>query len=125
MLVALAIFLALHGFAHLVGFATPWGLIKDAAPQTAILGGKIPLDHTAMRGLGMLWLITALLFMISAVALLRHETWWEPFTIAVAVLSLLLSIAFSPQASIGVAINVLLIAFIAVNRSAGWVAVPA
>ena len=123
MLVALAVFLGLHGFAHLVGFATPWGLVKDAAPQTAILGGRLPLDQGMMRGLGILWLVAALLFMVSAVALLRHETWWEPFTLAVCVFSLLLSIAFSPQASIGIAINVLLIAFIAVNRSAGWVPV--
>ncbi|HEX6573932.1 MAG TPA: hypothetical protein VF042_03085 [Gemmatimonadaceae bacterium] len=119
--IALAIILGLHGFAHLVGFAAPWGLAGEGVPQLAIFGGRIAVGETIMRGLGMLWLTAAVLFIVSAIALLKHAEWWEPFTVGVALFSLIMCVMFAPQASVGIAINVLLLAFIAVNRSASWI----
>ena len=67
-----AIFLLLHGLAHLVGFVGPWGLSNSVQPQSTLLAGRISIGVIAMRTLGIFWLGGALAFTVAAVGVLRH-----------------------------------------------------
>lgn len=65
--IALAIFLTVHGAAHLVGFASSWGASPDPAPlKTTVLGDRINLGSIGSRLLGTLWLLAALAYGLAA-----------------------------------------------------------
>jgi len=109
---AFAAFLLLHGIAHLVGFLLPWGLIPAPAPGAApppptnVLFGRVALSDSTARGLGILWLIAAMAFVVVAIGVGRQAPWSRPALIAVALASLALSTAWWPTAWIGALINV-------------------
>jgi hypothetical protein len=124
MYIALAVFLVLHGFAHLVGFVGPWGLAASVAPQTALLDGRIPMGLAAMRVVGVVWAIIAAAFVIAAVGVVRQTAWWPSFTIAIAIASLVMSVLGFPQAKIGIAINVAIIAGVLFLQRNGGAAIP-
>ena len=111
----IAIFLVLHGAAHMVGFLAPWGVAPrgaDGAPPPALdslFGGRISLSQSAARGIGIVWLVVALLFAIVSIAWWRHAPWSTSALVGVIVLSLLLSIAWWPAARIGAFINIALL----------------
>ena len=115
----IAIFLVLHGAAHMVGFLAPWGLAPRGADGTpppaldALFGGRINLSQGAARGFGIVWLAVALLFAIVSIAWWRQASWSTAALVGVVVLSLLLSIAWWPVARIGVFINIALLAGLA------------
>ena len=95
-----------HGIAHLVGFAVPWKLMSSAEVpyRTTILGGAIDVGGTGARALGVLWLITALAFVVLAGAVLLgwNVRFW---TFAALSLSIVLCVAGWPDARIGLAVN--------------------
>ena len=119
MYVVLAVFLLLHGVAHLVGFAGPWGLSSRIAPQTALLDGRLAIGPGGMRAVGVFWLITGAAFAVAAAGALRHNTWWPSLTLTVAVVSLILSIFGLPEAKLGIAINVFIIAGLLLAQLSG------
>jgi 2-hydroxy-6-oxonona-2,4-dienedioate hydrolase len=106
---AFAIFLALHGFAHLVGFLGPWGVLpaQNGASNAvnALFGGRVVLGMTASRGLAFLWLAMGLAFAVVAIGWWQGNPWSLRALIAVAAVSLLLNIAWWPVARVGVFIN--------------------
>jgi hypothetical protein len=108
----LAVFVALHGLAHLVGFAGAWQLGEPGRVlhKSNIFGGRFKLSSSQLRLAGLLWLICALAFIV--VAVLQHAV--SPFfpavALGVAATSGLLCLAFLPEARIGLAINVMIIA---------------
>ena len=111
----IAVFLLLHGAAHTAGFLTPWGLAPRGADGArppslnALLGGRIALSQGVARGLGLLWLVVGLLFAVVAVAWWMRVPWATGALVGIALLSLLLSIAWWPLSRIGVFINVALL----------------
>jgi hypothetical protein len=109
MYIAFALLLLFHGFAHLVGFVTPWGLATNGPAPTTLLAGKLTVGSTVMRALGIIWLGGSLAFTLAAVGVLRHAAWWPAFTFGAAVASLLLCILNLPQAKIGIPINIAII----------------
>ncbi|SRR6266542_179938 len=117
MYVVFALFLLLHGFAHLVGFAGPWGLASSVTPQSTLLAGRIPTGMAVMRIVGIFWLGGALVFTIAAVGVLRHTAWWPAFTFGAAVASLLLCILNLPQAKLGIPINIAIVLAILLTHS--------
>ena len=120
MYVALGVLLVLHGFAHLVGFASPWGFIPDSKPLTGLLGGRVLVSDATLRGIGFAWLVAALLFLVAAVAVFRREPWWQSFTLYTTIFSLVLSSAFLPEALIGFAIDAALLVLLIAGKHAGW-----
>ena len=107
-----AVFLLLHGFAHVVGFLGPWGLLpappsgSAPAPQFgALLGGRVPLGDGLSRGLAFLWLAMGLAFAGVAIGWWQGHPWSLRALVLVATLSLLASIAWWPVARVGVWIN--------------------
>jgi len=104
-----AIFLLVHGLAHLVGFVGPWGLSNSVQPQSTLLAGRIPIGMMVMRTLGIFWLGGALAFTVAAVGVLRHASWWPAFTFGATIGSLVLCILSIPESKVGIPINVAII----------------
>ncbi len=116
MRIAFALVLILHGIAHLVGFLTPWRLVPATAvsatpapSQNVLFGGRLALGDGAARGLGVIWLVAALSFVIVAIGFWRRESWSLPALVAVTIGSLALSTAWWPAARIGVLVNVVIL----------------
>jgi hypothetical protein len=121
---AFAVFLALHGVAHGVGFAVPWKLAtqKDHAYTTTILWGNVDLGDTGIRLFALLWLPALVAFFVAAYALWRGRSWATPFLAVTAAASLVVCVLAMPDAVVGVFINVAIligIAAAAVARDRG------
>jgi len=80
MYILFAVFLLLHGFAHLVGFVGPWGLSSSVQLQSTLLAGRISIGMMELRAIGIFWLGGALAFTAAAVGIMRHAPWWPAFT---------------------------------------------
>lgn len=109
MLIAIGIFLLLHGFAHAVGFLGPWGLAENVTPPTALLAGRLPMSPAIMRFVGILWLLNGMAFAAAGVGAFRHMPWWPTVMITAAIASLLLSILSLPGSKLGIPLNLLII----------------
>ena len=116
MYIALAALIALHGLAHMVGFAAPYGYMKN--PPLALTGSSAKI-------LGIFWFIAAVVFVVAAIGLMRKASWWTPVTLVACLLSIALSTVALPYAKIGLFVDVALVAFLFVNRGSGWITTPA
>jgi hypothetical protein len=125
MYIALAAFIALHGLAHMVGFAAPWGYMKNPPPLDSLFVNKLSLTSASMKILGIFWFAAAIVFVAAAVGLIRKEAWWTSVALVGCLLSIALSVAFLPYAKFGLLVDVALIAFLFVNRGSGWIRMPA
>jgi hypothetical protein len=105
----LAIFLLLHGMAHLVGFMTPWGIAGGAPVQSSLLAGRISIGIVQMKALGIFWLGGATAFTIAALGVWHQASWWPSFLFGTAIASLVLCILSYPQSKVGIPINLALI----------------
>jgi hypothetical protein len=119
MYIALGLLMMLHGMAHMVGFAAPFGYLDNPPPVSSTLFSAI--GPGGMKALGILWLANAVLFIVAGFGLLRHSPWWSQATIIACVLSLILTASFLPYAKIGLGVNLLLLAFVYFNSNAGWI----
>ena len=119
---ALALILIVHGVAHLVGFVVPWRLAKlDEAPyKTTLLGGRLDVGDAGIRFNGVLWLLAGLGFVVSGAALMLVAPWWPHFTTIAAAGSLVLAVAGWPDSRIGVPIDLLILAYLLIGGSLGW-----
>ena len=116
MYIALAALIALHGLAHMVGFAAPFGYMKNPPPILTSSNAKI---------LGIFWIAAAVIFVAGAIGLIRKEAWWTPVTLVGCVLSIALTAAFLPYAKIGLLVDVALVVFVFVNRGSSWITTTA
>ena len=112
MRIALALLMLLHGVAHLPGFVNEWRMaeLKGIAYRTTILAGRVDLGDAGIRVVGLLWLVSAVAFWVAGVAALTSQPWWLPMAAAVALGSLVLGLVELPDARIGVAVNVAILA---------------
>lgn len=116
--IAFAVLLALHGFAHQVGFLASWQLreFRDAPLDTRLLAGRLDVGVAGTRVMGILWLVTGLAFMVAAVAVWRRVEWWPELALGLAAFSLALSVLGWPDARIGVAANLAILAAVIFGR---------
>jgi len=119
MYIVFAVFLFLHGFAHLVGFAGPWGVAGMMKPYGELLGGRIPTGLVGMRIVGIFWLLGTLAFAAAALGVLRHSPWWPAVTLVAAVGSLVLSILGLPESRLGIPINIVIISALILAQLSG------
>ena len=94
----LALLMLVHGVPHLAGFS-----------RLALAAGS-----GNERLLGVLWLLTAIAFWIAAYGALAGRAWWVRMTAITAVVSLALCLLAWPDASIGAAIDVAILAALAI-----------
>jgi hypothetical protein len=113
--VVLALLLLAHGFAHLVGFVGPWKIGKPEQRQpytTTLLAGRLDVGDAGIRVVGILWLLAAVAFGVLALAVLTEAPWWRPAAIWIASYSLVLSILGLPASWIGIAVDIILLAYV-------------
>lgn len=101
-------FLVAHGVAHVVGCLGSWRLgdFADAPYTASILNGTIDVGDGVIRLVGLLWLAAAAGFAAAAIATWRQSPSAAGVTLVAATFSLLMSVVGLPDAVIGVAINV-------------------
>ena len=113
----LAFFLFAHGVAHLVGFVSSWKLatLAELPYKTTVFSGRIDVGDAGIRVLGVLWLLTALAFLVAAGAVATATDWASRFVLAAVIASLMLCVVGWPDARIGVAVNVALVLLLAIG----------
>jgi hypothetical protein len=128
MRIALAVLMALHGVAHLVGFVGSWQLAgpdSNIPYKTTILAGRLDLGGPGVRAMGVFWLVTAIAFMLTSVGALTTHPWWIVAALGVTLFSLTLCIVGLPETRIGIAVNLLILAMLlAGQRFRMFAAVP-
>lgn len=119
---ALAVFAALHGIAHFVGFAVPWRLLQaeEMPYATTLLGGRLDVGDTGIRIVGLVWLALGLAFVGAGVVTGLDRSGWPRLVLLVAGASLVWSVLGWPAARIGVAVNLGLLAVVGAGLVWGW-----
>lgn len=122
MKIVLGMLLLAHGVAHLVGFLVPWRLFEaaDLPYGTTIFAGRVDVGPTGIRLVGLVWLVVALAFMASAVAVWTASPQALSALLPLALASIVLCAAGWPAAKIGVPVNLGLLAFVVLNRVFDW-----
>jgi len=117
-----AIYLIVHGLIHLIGFVTNFQIaeIEEITYSTTVLAGRLEIGDVGTRVLGIAWLLVAVAFVISGVAIFFSPPWWWSFTLAVTGVSLVLSILGWPDARFGVLANVVILGFLFIGPRLGW-----
>ncbi|MDX1436931.1 MAG: hypothetical protein R3335_08975 [Anaerolineales bacterium] len=116
-----AVFLVLHGLAHLLWLISGWDLAEiDGLPhRTTLFSGRIDIGANGMRLLGILWSIGAAGFLIAGLGLMFSTAWWWQAAIIAALYSLLLCVISWPESRWGALINLAVIALLLVENSGG------
>jgi hypothetical protein len=113
-----ALFLVLHGLAHLVGFRAAFWPSGGLSNQASLLGGLLAVSSYGIRLLGVVWLLLTLGYVTSAVLLLARSATWTSLTLVASSISLVMCALFLPEARIGLYIDVvLLLAVLLMSRS--------
>lgn len=125
MRIAIAVFIILHGVAHLPGFIVPWRIasMRDMPYKTTLLSGRVDAGDAGIRVIGLLWLAAAIVFVVAGIALMGDRPWWAMTTICVSIISLALSLLSLPEARIGAIVNAVIIVGMVVAGMAGWLAI--
>jgi hypothetical protein len=122
MKIALAIYLFIHGFAHIVGFLVYWKLMKDKEVEykTTIFPGNIDIGTVGIRFLGLIYLLTAIAFGYLGYDLLTDFAAFQEYIMTVTIVSLVITITGWPDTKFGILANVLLLGFVLLNEQFGW-----
>jgi hypothetical protein len=115
---AFAFFVLVHGIAHLPGFVVPWRLasLSEMPYKTTLLNGAVDAGPFGARVVGLLWLLAGLGCVATAVAALRGISGWPAFALGVLGLSLVLCVLNWPDSSMGLVINLGLLAILFLAR---------
>ena len=119
---AFSLLLILHGIAHLPGFLVPWRLAAPAEMPyaTTVLDGTADLGPVGVRVVGILWLLTALVFVVAGAATLLGDAAWKTISITAIVASLALTVLGWPESRLGLALDFLLLTYLIFGARAGW-----
>lgn len=122
MRIALAILMAFHAVGHLPGFLSSWRLATlDELPyRTTVLAGRVDLGDAGIHTVGALWLLSALGFLAVSAGALADRPWWIPAALALATLSLCLTVLGLPETRIGIAVNGVFVAALLLAPRLGW-----
>ena len=113
--VGLAVFLLLHGIAHLAGAGDAF-TAADRDDTVDYFFGAWEVGGAVLATLGVLWVVLAATFVITAGWVASSRPNWLFVLAGAAAASLVLSILALPLAWIGVLINAALLGFVVVQR---------
>ena len=112
MKLVLVLILGVHGLIHLIGFFKEWNIeVGTSLTGTTVL----PLSKSCLRFLGVLWLITAVLCLLTAVLLLLSVYWWWIVGSISISLSQVLVFLYWRDARFGTLANLLILAGILIS----------
>ena len=107
-----AVLLVLHGFAHVVGFFAAFRLgdLASRSVDTTLLWGRIDIGVGATQAMGFGWLLLAVAFAGTAVAIWHATRTAVLDLVVVTLISLVFTILASPTAIVGLGVNIAIIA---------------
>jgi hypothetical protein len=122
MRLALSLLFIVHGLSHLPGFLVPWRLVASAEMPytTKVLGGTADLGPVGIKMVSILWLVAAVAFGVAGVAVLVSDGAWRTLAIAAVAGSLSLTVLGWPQSRIGLALNLVLLAYLVWGPKLEW-----
>ena len=118
-----AVLLVLHGLIHLMGTTVylQFGQIQGLPYKTTLLDARWDLGENGIRVFGALWVLPALGFVLSAMALLGSWASWQPLLIGVTILSLALTVLDWSAAYAGAIFNVVILGIVLLgSRLTEW-----
>jgi hypothetical protein len=123
----LALLMAAHGLAHLVGFVVSWQIrsLPNAPFRTTILNGSVDVGLWGTRVVGLFWLLAAVTFVFAASGVALRQSWWPVVTTIIIMVSLMLCVVGWPEARVGVFVNLLIAALLLAGYRLGWLGVGA
>lgn len=98
MKIIFASFVIIHGLIHLMGFVKAYQLAEINQ-----------ITHTIPKPIGLLWLISTLMFIITAAIFLLKKDWWWTIAVPALVLSQLLIILYWQDAKFGTIANAIIL----------------
>jgi hypothetical protein len=116
MRIAFAVFLFVHGFAHIVGFLTTTGIVKDenTSPVPSLVLSDLDPKGWPLRLFGVVWLLTAFGFAVAGIGVLQEAAWAVTAVIVATAVSTVLSLIWLKEAPLGIAANVVIVAALVV-----------
>lgn len=121
MRIALAVVVALHGIAHIVGFlgSLPAGTLKDFTYRTAVFGGRLDVGEAGIRLFGWLWLAVALTFVVVAGLAIANRPGWVPLAFGITAVSCVFCAIGWPDAKFGIIVNAAIALTVLLGTRAG------
>jgi hypothetical protein len=122
MRLALALFMLLHGVAHIVGFLGAWHPERLAgfSYHTTIFGGLFSVGDAGIRLLGLFWLGLAIAFVAVAGFTMANRPGWIPYALGITTVSFAFCLIGWPDAKIGVGVNAAIALAIVLGQRSGW-----
>lgn len=113
-----------HGVAHWVGFAFSWRLTSspEMPYTTRLLAGAVDVGDLGTRIMGGLWLLAGVSYLLAGVGVLGLYSWWRGAALWITLASLVLCILGLPAAKIGLALDMVILAFLLLEGRYGWLA---
>ena len=113
---AFAVFFALHGAVHVIGFTVAWqiGGPRGVEYSTALLNGAVEIGDTGTRVFGLIWLAATAAIVAAAAVLWRGHPRGRQTAVALTLVSLGLCLLGLPGTQYGLAIDLALLALLAV-----------
>ena len=107
-----AVFFALHGLIHVMGFVAAWQLasLPEIAYRTSALNGAVEIGDAGARLLGVGWLVGAGAFLVAARGIWRSAPWAFRGAVVAAAVSMVICALGLPDASLGLAIDLAILA---------------
>jgi hypothetical protein len=106
----LAAGLALHGAIHVLGVAVAWRWVEpDGLPNAREIIGGVEVGDGGMRLLGVIWLLSAVAFLVAAGEVLDRREWAASATAAAATTSAVICLLQIDFAWRGLVIDLLLL----------------
>ena len=117
------IFFICHGIVFPIWGGVYWKLytIEDLPYTTKVLWNRVDVGAVGIRIVGVLWLLSGLVWIIAGIGLVLLAPWWSAVTIAAALFSSIVCILGLPDGKWGLLINLAILALIYVNGRFAWV----
>ena len=105
---AAALFLALHGLIHIMGFVAAWQLatLPELAYRTTALNGAVEIGDLGARLVGIGWIVGGGALVVAASGIRRSAPWAFRGAVLAATVSTVICAIGLPDASMGLAIDV-------------------
>jgi hypothetical protein len=120
--IAVAIFMFIHGFAHIVGFLVYFKILKDKDIEykTTIFPGNINIGEVGIRFLGLVYLLIAFALGYLGYDLLTDAIVFPEYIWPITIVSTLVTLTGWPDTKFGVIANAVLIIFLILNSQFNW-----
>jgi hypothetical protein len=112
--IAMAVLLQIHGLIHILGFLVYCRIhdVEGLPYKTTLFFDKIRLGDSGIFLFGIAWLLAAMSFVVVGIAFFFHPHWWKSAAIVVTLFSFIITLLGSPQAKVGVVINILIVLYL-------------